>query len=326
MVWTVDMSMRPTYISASVQQHLGYTRDEAMKASMESVFAPHSYRLAMEVLSAELEMDPLPHSPANRTRTFVIDLVHKDGHLVPVEVCYSALRDDAGTPTEIMAVARNISERVRIEQENHAHTEKLISALQQTVQALAMLLEMRDSYTAGHQRRVAGLACAIAGRLGMPGDTAQGLQLAGLIHDIGKVRVPAEILSSTRHLCAAEFEIIKMHPTTGYLVLRGIDFPWPIAETVYQHHERLDGTGYPRGLCGREIPIESRILAVADVVEAISSDRPYRRALGVECALDEISSHAGGLYDRDVVGACVQVFHDDSYSFEEQPGPVPADE
>lgn len=325
MVWTVDMEMQPTYISASVQQHLGYTREEAMKQPMEKIFAPHSYRFAMEVLSVELERDSSLDVPADRTRTFELDLVHKDGHLVPVEICYSALRDARGTPCEIMAVARNISERIRIEHENRAQTEKLIAALQQTVQSLAMLLEMRDSYTAGHQRRVADLACAIARRLGLDSDTIQGLQLAGLIHDIGKVRVPAEILSSTRHLCPAEFEIIKMHPTIGYLVLRGIDFPWPIAETVYQHHERIDGTGYPRGLSGDEITPESRILGVADVVEAIASDRPYRRALGVDYALGEIAGKKGILYDPDVVEACLKVFCEDSYAFVQQETPVPGE-
>ncbi len=325
MVWTVDMSMQPTYVSASVQQHLGYTREEAMKQPMHKVFAPHSYRLAMEALSAELERDSVLDTPADRTRTFELDLFHKDGHVVPVEICYSALRDATGAPTEIMAVARNISERIRIQHENRAQTEKLIAALQQTVQSLAMLLEMRDSYTAGHQRRVADLACAIARRLGLSADVTQGLQLAGLIHDIGKVRVPAEILNSTRHLCSAEFEIIKMHPTTGYLVLRGIDFPWPIAEAVYQHHERIDGTGYPQGLSGDDITFESRILAVADVVEAIASSRPYRHALGVECALDEISVEKGIRYDRDVVDACIKVFHNDLYMFAEQETAMPGD-
>ncbi len=325
MVWTVDMSMQPTYVSASVQQHLGYTREEAMKQPMHKVFAPHSYRLAMEALSAELERDSVLDTPADRTRTFELDLFHKDGHVVPVEICYSALRDATGAPTEIMAVARNISERIRIQHENRAQTEKLIAALQQTVQSLAMLLEMRDSYTAGHQRRVADLACAIARRLGLSADVTQGLQLAGLIHDIGKVRVPAEILNSTRHLCSAEFEIIKMHPTTGYLVLRGIDFPWPIAEAVYQHHERIDGTGYPQGLSGDDITFESRILAVADVVEAIASSRPYRHALGVECALDEISVEKGIRYDRDVVDACIKVFHNDLYMFADQGTAMPGD-
>ncbi len=325
MVWTVDLTMRPTYVSASIHRHLGYTQKEALQTSMERVFSPESYRFAMSVLSGELAKDGAPNVPPDRTPTFEIDLVHKDGYLVPVEICYTALRDPRGNPVEIMAVARNIAERKRIERENSCHTEKMIAALEQTVQSLAMLLEMRDSYTAGHQRRVADLASAIARELGMPDGDVRGLRLAGLIHDIGKVRVPAEILSCTRRLCAAEFEIIKMHPAIGYEVLREIDFPWPIAETVYQHHERLDGSGYPRGLLLTDIILEARILAVADVVEAIASDRPYRRALGVGSALEEVTSHAGTLYDRDVVDACVGVFQEGSYVFEEQASPFELD-
>ena len=317
-VWTVDMAMKPTYVSNSIRQQLGYAPDEAMNTRMEDVFAPESYRRAMMVLAEEMAADRSPARDANRTRTLELELVHKDGHLVPVEVCYSALRDTDGKPVEIMAVARNIDERRRFEAQNRASTEKLVRALHQTVQSLATLLEMRDSYTAGHQRRVADLTCAIGRKMGLADDTVRGLRLAGLIHDIGKVRVPAEILSSTRRLCAAEVEIIKMHPTVGYEVLRGIDFPWPVAEAVHQHHERLDGSGYPRGLAGEQIILEARILAVADAVEAIASERPYRRALGMDAALDEVLKCRGILYDTSVVDACVAVIRVDGYTLEEE--------
>jgi len=317
-VWTVDMAMNPTYVSNSIRHQLGYTPDEAMNTRMEDVFAPESYRRAMMVLAEEMAADRSPARDANRTRTLELELVHKDGHFVPVEVCCSTLRDTDGNPIEIMAVARNIDERRRLEEQNRAGTEKLVRALQQTVQSLATLLEMRDSYTAGHQRRVADLTCAIGRRMGLAEDMVRGLRLAGLIHDIGKVRVPAEILSSTRRLCAAEVEIIKMHPTVGYEVLCGIDFPWPVAEAVYQHHERLDGSGYPRGLAGEQIILEARILAVGDAVEAIASERPYRRALGMDAALDEVMRHRNTLYDSSVVDACVEVIRVDGYTLEEE--------
>ncbi|MBN1153123.1 MAG: HD domain-containing protein [Dehalococcoidia bacterium] len=324
MVWTVDLAMRPTYVSASIRHHLGYTPDDAMRVSMQDVFSPDSYRLALQVLADEMARDSLAATDADRTRTLELDLVHKDGHLVPVEVCYSALRDARGKPVEIMAVARNISERRRVAEENRAGTEKMIRALQQTVQALATLMEMRDSYTAGHQRRVADLARAIGLELGLPPDTITGLELAGLIHDIGKVRVPAEILGSTRRLCAAEFEIIKMHATVGYEVLSGIDFPWPIADAVHQHHERMDGSGYPMGLVGNDIIIEARILAVADVMEAMASERPYRKTLGIDLALEEIVKYSGILYDAAVAHACVKVFRQGGYTFEPGTLPIPS--
>jgi len=318
MVWTVDLAMNPTYVSKSVQHQLGYAPGDAMHTSMEEVFSPESYRRAMMVLAEEMAVDRSPARDADRTRTLELDLVHKDGHLVPVEVCYSALRDAQGNPVEIMAVARNVSERRRFDEQNRAGTEQVVRALQQTVQSLATLLEMRDSYTAGHQRRVADLTCAIGRKLNLGDDTLKGLRLAGLIHDIGKVRVPAEILATTRPLCAAEVEIIKMHPTVGYEVLCGIDFPWPVAEAVYQHHERLDGSGYPRSLAGEQIILEARILAVADAVEAIASERPYRRALGTNAALDEVVRHRNTLYDPAVVDACVAVIRGDGFRLEEE--------
>jgi putative nucleotidyltransferase with HDIG domain len=176
------------------------------------------------------------------------------------------------------------------------------------VQALATTVEVRDPYTAGHQRRVAKLAVAIATEMRLPPERIEGLQLAAVLHDIGKIHVPAEILASPRKLTAAEFEIIKTHPTVGYDILKDIDFTNPVARIVLQHHERLDGSGYPAGLKQEQILLEARILCVADVVEAMASHRPYRPGLGVPTALHEISEHKGQMYDSDVVSACVGLF------------------
>ena len=186
----------------------------------------------------------------------------------------------------------------------------------ETMEALATIVEFRDPYTASHQQRVTQLACAIAKVMELPEDTITGLYLAGLIHDIGKVSVPSEILCNPNGLSSDEFNIIKMHPAVGYEVLKGLDLPWPVAQIVYQHHERLDGSGYPLGLSGKDILLEARILAVADVVEAMASHRPYRPSLGLDRALSEIVKHKGKLYDPEVTDACLRVFRDLAFEFQ----------
>jgi len=197
----------------------------------------------------------------------------------------------------------------------HRSTEKLLDSMEGTIDALATALEMRDPYTAGHQRRVGALAEAIGLALNRSVDEIRGIHLAALIHDIGKIYVPSEILSKPVELTNNEFNIIKTHPRIGYDILGKIEFPWPIAEMVYQHHERIDGSGYPRGLKEDEIIFQAKILAVADVVEAMTSRRPYRMALGIETALEEIFSGRGTLYDSDVVDVCVKLFREEGFGF-----------
>ncbi len=186
----------------------------------------------------------------------------------------------------------------------------------ETMEALATIVEFRDPYTAGHQQRVTQLACAIAKAMARPEDEITGIYLAGLIHDIGKVSIPSEILCNPSGLSTDEFNIVKMHPMVGYEVLKGLELPWPIAQIVHQHHERLDGSGYPLGLSGGGILLEARILAVADVVEAMASHRPYRASLGLEHALSEIVKYRGKLYDPDVVDACLMVFREQAFEFQ----------
>jgi putative nucleotidyltransferase with HDIG domain len=177
---------------------------------------------------------------------------------------------------------------------------------------------MKDPYTAGHQRGVAQLACAIAKEMGLPEEQIEGIRMAGLIHDIGKITIPAEILSRLGPLNDLEYGIIKTHSQAGYNILNGtIEFPWPVAQIVLQHHERMDGSGYPQGLSGEEILLEARILAVADVVEAMASNRPYRSARGIDKALKEISRNKGILYDPEVVDACLKLFTEKGFKFEE---------
>ncbi|MEW6313643.1 MAG: HD domain-containing phosphohydrolase [Pseudomonadota bacterium] len=207
--------------------------------------------------------------------------------------------------------ARN--ERDQAVKERELYEERLRDSMEDALQAISATLEMRDPYTAGHQRRVSQLAAAMARELELPEEQVHGVRLAGIVHDIGKIHVPAEILSKPGHLNEVEFSFIKMHPQSGYDILKGIDFPWPIAQIVLQHHERLDGSGYPQGLKGDDILPEARILAVADVVEAMASHRPYRAGLGVQSALEEIIKYRGVRYDERAVDACLRLFRDRNY-------------
>ena len=177
-----------------------------------------------------------------------------------------------------------------------------------TIHTIAATVEARDPYTAGHQTRVANLAAAIAQEMKLTDDQIEGIRMAGIIHDLGKINIPAEILSKPGKLSKLEFSLIKTHPQNGFDLLKEIEFPWPIAEMVLQHHEKMDGSGYPQGLKGDEIMIEARILDVADIVEAMSSHRPYRPAHGIEKALAQIKQDKGTLLDPDVVNACLKIF------------------
>ena len=191
--------------------------------------------------------------------------------------------------------------------------------LEETVEGLVHAVEIRDPYTAGHQRRVADLASAIATDMGFPEDKINGLKLAALVHDIGKINIPAEILSKPGKLTLPEFNLIKMHPQTGYDILKSIEFPWPIAEIVLQHQERYDGSAYPNGLSGKEIHIKARIIAVADAIEAMSSHRPYRPSLGIDFALEEIEKNRNILYDPEVTDICLTLFREKGYKFPQAP-------
>lgn len=202
---------------------------------------------------------------------------------------------------------------LRVKVAHREHELRLQQNMLQTVEAIASIVEMRDPYTSGHQGRVAVLAQEIARQMGLPEEQMHAIHLAGLVHDLGKIQVPAEILSKPGKLTEIEYSMIKLHPQAGYDILKGIDFSWPIAQMVLQHHERLDGSGYPQGLKGEDILPGTRILSVADVVEAMSSHRPYRPGRGVEAALEEILHARGTQFDSRVVDACVALFREQKY-------------
>jgi len=210
---------------------------------------------------------------------------------------------------------RDITYRLQVEDEIEDTLKKLQKTLNGTVMALSSIIETRDPYTAGHQRRVVKLACAIAQELEFSQSRIEGLRVIGFLHDIGKIAIPAEILCKPGKLSEYEVNIIKAHPQIAYDILKEIEFPWPVAQAILQHHERLDGSGYPVGLSGQDIIMEARILSVADVTEAITSHRPYRPALGLDKGLDEISQNSGILYDERVVNTCLTLFEEKSFEF-----------
>jgi PAS domain S-box-containing protein/putative nucleotidyltransferase with HDIG domain len=233
------------------------------------------------------------------------------GSLFDAEVSFN--RVDVGGEVFLQAIIRDITDRKRAEEKHEQTLDNLRKAMSGTIQVIAHVVETRDAYTAGHQRRVADLARAIATEMRLSPQMTEGIRTAGVIHDIGKISVPAEILSKPGGLRQKEFELIKDHPQTGYDILKDIEFPWPIADIVLQHHERMDGSGYPQGIKGDAMLLEARIIAVSDVVEAIASHRPYRPARGIDVALEEIEKNSSVLYDAAVVDACVRLFREREY-------------
>ena len=244
------------------------------------------------------------------------EYVRKDGTSFLAELVISLISSTEGTIIGCISIIRDITERKQADEKLKASFERLRRGLESTVSALASALEMRDPYTAGHQQRATDLACAIAEEMDLAEEQVDGIRLAGLIHDIGKINIPAEILNKPGQLTEVEYSLFKNHPQVGHDVLKTVDFPWPIAQIVLQHHERMDGSGYPQGLSGEEIMLEARILAVADIVEAIASHRPYRPARGTGDALEEVLRNKGTLYDPEVVDACLRVFYERGFTFE----------
>ncbi len=261
---------------------------------------------------------------------YQLELLSKNGRHVWVEVHEAPIVED-GRVTAIVGSLTDITSRRRAEMESqqslaalkianvdlrHAY-DRLQHVMESTIRTIAKTVEVRDPYTAGHHRRVSELSVRIAQELGLEDETVKAIELAAVIHDLGKIQVPAEILSKPGKLTEIEFGLVKTHPTVGYQLLKDIEFPWPLAEIIYMHHERMDGSGYPRGLSGNDIPIESRIISVADTVEAMSSHRPYRASLGIERALEQIKADSGMYYDPSVVDACLHIF-EDGFQFSEE--------
>ena len=243
---------------------------------------------------------------------YEVSILTRNSREVPVEMNVSRIDYD-GKPAD-MAIVRDITERKAAEEERQQSTKKLLQALREAIEAVAMTVEIRDPYTSGHQKRVTDLAASIAREMELTDDEIEAVQMSAVVHDIGKLYVPAELLAKPGILNEVELSMIKLHAQAGYDILKTVEFPWPIAQIVLQHHERLNGSGYPKGLKENEILLEAKILAVADVVESIASFRPYRPALGLDAALEEISRYRGQHYDMAAVDACLRLFREKGYT------------
>lgn len=239
-----------------------------------------------------------------------IPFFRKNGQMIWVSRTMRAIRNKEGKLLYLDGIIDDITDRKK-------NIDQLRRALGGAVQAISLMVEKRDPYTAGHQHRVADLARAIATEMKFSDDQINGLRMAGIIHDIGKISIPAEILNSPKKLTNLEFSMIKTHAQSGYDIVKDIEFPWPIARIILEHHERIDGSGYPNGLTGGNLLAESRILAIADVVEAMATHRPYRPALGIDAALEEITRNKGILYDSGAVDACLRLFRKKGYKIKQ---------
>ncbi|MFA5079399.1 MAG: PAS domain S-box protein, partial [Dehalococcoidia bacterium] len=313
-VGLMDKDLNTIYVSPSSEKLRGYTVQEIMEMPLDKHITNESLQLAADAIMKELprvQADP----DYNPVLSLELEYNRKDGTTLWMENKFSVIRDHSGNFMNILTEARDITERREYEKKLESTLAALEKTLRDTVIAISRIVEMKDPFTAGHQIRVAQLASSMARKMNLSDEEAAVLNTAATIHDIGKIYVPSDILSKPGKLNPLEYEIIQTHVRGSYEILKDIDFNGPIAQIVHQHHERMDGSGYPLGLKGPEILPLARILIVADVVEAMSSHRPYRAAMGVEKALDEITRNRGKLYDEAAVDACLDLFNNDRFRF-----------
>lgn len=296
--------MRIVYANPRLAEIFGYGTDELTGMNILELTAPCERDLAQRAVRERMASAV----PVGRR---VFTGVRKDGSEIVVDI-HNTRTGDGNAPV-MMGVVLDITEAWRAEAQAAIHLAHLQRMVQETLNSISRLGEIRDPYTAGHASRVSELAAAIGAELGMCSDDLDTLRKTGIVHDTGKIGVPVEILTKAARLTRVEFDLIKTHVQLGYEILEHIDFQAPVAEVVRQHHERLDGSGYPQGLKNGDILPLSRILSVADVVESMSSDRPYRAGLGIEVALQEIEGNAGRLYDPDTSRACTRLFRERGY-------------
>jgi len=287
---------------------LGYDSPEEVLATISNI--PHQIYVNPDDRAKVLQLI----EKEGLVKGYEAEFYKKDGSRTWVSINMHAVRDNEGNLLYYQGINQDIMEKKNIENERQQNIARLRKSLQATINAMVSTVEARDPYTAGHQLRVSNLARSIAVEMNLERDQIDSIRMAAAIHDIGKITLPAEILTKPTKLTDLEFSLIKTHSLFGYDILKDIEFPWPVADIVLKHHERMNGSGYPQGLKGENIPLEARILGVADVTEAITSHRPYRAALGIDFALEEISRNKGILYDEDVADACIRLFREKGYA------------
>jgi PAS domain S-box-containing protein/putative nucleotidyltransferase with HDIG domain len=300
----IVQDIKIVFVNSAAIGMAGYSKEILTSKSFTDFVHPDDLNMVVDYHLRRIKGDEVPP-------VYSIRIIGQDGTVIWCEL-NAAVIQWKGKPATL-AFLTNITQRKKADEELQKTLERLKQAFGSIVGVMVSAVEMRDPYTAGHQLRVSNLACAIANEMGLPNDKIEGLRMAGFIHDIGKLSIPAEILSKPTKLTDIEFSLIKEHSKSGYEMLKNVESPWPLAQIVYQHHERMNGSGYPRKLKGDEILMEARIIAVADVVEAMASHRPYRPTLGIEATLEEIENNKGILYDNDVADACLRLFREKGY-------------
>ena len=304
MIWTSEYKILG--VNQAALEIFGYEISEMIGSDISEVyFDPLDLSKFQMILNQE-----------GSVRSYELTLKKKGDIKIDCLLTATVRRNRDGTILGYQGIIRDVTEQRYNENELKRTLTTLRKAMGGAIQAVAVMVETRDPYTAGHQRRVSSLSRTIGQEIGLSEEQVDGLRMAGMIHDLGKIAIPSDILSKPSKLTEHEYGIIRTHPQLGYDILKNIEFPWPIARMVLEHHEKIDGSGYPQGLKENDILIESRILTVADVVEAIASHRPYRPALGLEKALEEISTNKGVLYDSAVVDVCLRLFREKGFKFE----------
>ena len=307
-IYTLGINGEFTYVNPAIETILGYRPEEIIGKYFVDITRKED--VAKYIKSFKQVRDQ-----KQTIKEEIGILLHKDGTERYFSISGAPNFDSEGNFIGLVGTFKNLTDIRRSEMELKMSFEKLQSAMSSTIDAISMIVESRDPYTAGHQRRVAKLAVAIAEKLGLSEERIDLIRMGSLIHDIGKIYIPAEILTKPARLGDLEFAMMKSHPTVGYEILNKVDFIPTIVDIVYQHHERMDGSGYPLGISGDEIFLESRIVAVADIVEAMASNRPYRAAQGTAVALEEIKKQRGSTLDAEVVDACLKLFEEQDFNF-----------
>ncbi len=301
----ITQDKKIVYANKAAENNLGYSLNDLMTGEFTRFIHPDDADRVVNNHIRRLRGEDLPS-------VYTFRIIRADKKVIWVEMNVTMIEWDKKPATLIFL--KDITEHKLLDEERNESLIRIKNTLDATVNAIAAIVETRDPYTTGHQLRVSHLAKAIAEEMGLNNDEKDFIGTAAVIHDIGKLSIPAEILSKPTKLTDVEYALIKTHAQSGYNILKDIKFPWPVAVAILQHHERINGSGYPQNLEEKNILLESRILAVADVVEAISSHRPYRASLGLNYALDEISKNRGILYDANVVDACLRLFRDKKFS------------